>query len=69
MAVEGKWQKRILELSFGLTGRIPDGMLFRVSSIDGDPPRAYEMQEQFVNELLQTVSPAGRKRLSGLGNM
>lgn len=67
-AVEGKWQKRILELSFGLTGRIPDGMLFRVSSIDGDPSRAYELQEQFVNQLLQTVSPTGRKRLSGLGD-
>ena len=67
-AIEGKFQKRILELSYGLTGRIPDGMLFRVSSIDPDPARAYRFQEQFVNQLLQAVSPVGRKRLSGLGD-
>ena len=67
-AVQGKTQKKIVELSFGLTGRIPDGMLFRVSSIDPDQTRAYQLQEQFVNQLLQAVSPAGRKRLSGLGD-
>lgn len=66
-AVLGKTQKRIVELTFGLTGRIPDGMLFRVSSIDPDQPRAYRLQEQFVNQLLQSVSPAARKRLSGFG--
>jgi len=59
-------QKRIVELQFGLTGRIPDGMLFRVSSIDGDQSRAYRIQEQFVNQLMQSVAPAERKRLSGL---
>lgn len=66
-AVLGQTQKRIVEFTFGLTGRIPDGMLFRVSSIDPDQPRAYRLQEQFVNQLLQSVSPAARKRLSGFG--
>jgi EpsI family protein len=66
-AVEGKLQKRLVELRFGLTGRIPDGMLFRVSSIDTDPARAFGQQEQFVQQLLEAVSPAERKRLSGLG--
>ena len=67
-AVQGKLQKRLVDLRYGLTGRIPDGMLFRVSSIDPDQGRAYQMQDQFINQLLQTVSPAERKRLSGLGN-
>jgi EpsI family protein len=67
-AVMGTTQKKLVELRFGLTGRIPDGMLFRVSSIDGDQPRAYQVQEQFVNQLLQAVAPADRKRLSGLGD-
>lgn len=66
-AVRSKTQKKLVELRFGLTGRIPDGMLFRVSSIDPDQPRAYQLQEQFVNQLLQAVPPAERKRLSGLG--
>ncbi len=66
-AVRGKLQKRLVDLRYGLTGRIPDGMLFRVSSIDPDQSRANHMQDQFVNQLLQAVSPAERKRLSGLG--
>lgn len=66
-AVEGTTQKKIVDLVFGLTGRIPDGMLFRVSSIDPDGARAYRVQDQFIDQLLQSVSPAERKRLSGLG--
>lgn len=66
-AVVGKMQRRIQGLKYGLTGLIPDGILFRVSSIDPDQTRADQMQDQFVNQLLQSVSPADRKRLSGLG--
>lgn len=67
-AVLGKTHKRLVDLRYGLTGRIPDGLLFRVSSIDADEARAYQAQEQFVNQLLQSLSPAERKRLSGLGD-
>jgi EpsI family protein len=66
-AVQG-WNTRLVELSYILTGRIPDGLLFRVSSIDPDQARANQMQDQFINQLLQAVSPAERKRLSGLGD-
>jgi len=67
-AVAGKLQKRLVDLRYGLTGRIPDGMLFRVSSIDPDQSRANRMQDQFVNQLLKAVSPSERRRLSGLGD-
>ena len=60
-------EKRLVEMRFALTGRIPDGMLFRVSSIDLDRERAYGLQERFVLDLLEAVSPDARKRLSGLG--
>ena len=66
-AIQGKLQKRLADLRYGLTGRIPDGMLFRVSSIDGDPAQAYRMQDLFVDQLLAAVSLDERKRLSGLG--
>jgi EpsI family protein len=65
-AVQGTTQKKLVELMFGLTGRIPDGMLFRVSSIDPDQGRAFQQQDRFVNQLLQALPPADRKRLSGL---
>lgn len=66
-AIQGKLQKRLIEIKLGLTGRIPDGLLFRISSIDGDQARAYRYQDQFIVQLLQTVSPEDRQRLSGLG--
>jgi len=66
--VHGKLQKRVVELSYTLTGRIPDGLLFRVSSIDVDEAHGYKLQNEFVDQLLRTVSPAERKRLSGLGD-
>jgi EpsI family protein len=58
--------RRLVEMRFALTGRIPDGTLFRVSSIDLDRTRAYAVQEQFVAALLDVLSPEGRRRLSGL---
>lgn len=67
-AVLDRTRKRIMELTFGLTGRIPDGMLFRVSSIDPDQPHEYRLQEQFINQLLESVSPAVRARLAGFGS-
>jgi EpsI family protein len=66
-AIESKFQKRIVEIAYGLTGRIPDGLLFRISSIDGDQPRANKYHDQFVNQLLQVIPPGDRLRLSGLG--
>jgi len=66
-AVDSAFYKRLVQLRYGLTGQIPDGMLFRVSSIDPDPARAYRVQEQFVEQLLQSIPSADRRRLSGLG--
>ena len=62
------WQSKLVELSYVITRRIPDGLLFRVSSIDPDQARANRVQRQFVDQLLQTLSPPDRKRLSGLGD-
>jgi EpsI family protein len=66
-AIQGKLQKRLADLRYGLTGRIPDGMLFRVSSIDPDSTQAYRFQDLFVDQLLGALSVDDRKRLSGLG--
>jgi len=66
-AVQGTTQKRLVDLRYGLTGRIPDGLIFRVSSIDGNQTRAYAVHAQFANQLLAAVTPEQRLRLSGLG--
>jgi EpsI family protein len=50
---------------YGLTGKIPDGMLVRVSTIEADANNAYRVQDRFVNEMLDAMSPRDRLRLLG----
>lgn len=63
--IAGGWKKKIAEMRYGLRGLIPDGLLFRVSSIDQDKEHAFEIQQSFVNEMLSTMSPTEQKRFSG----
>lgn len=65
-AVLGGMERKLAELRFGLRGSIPDGLLFRVSSIDPDAERAFTFHKQFVEELVGAVEPGVRQRLSGL---
>lgn len=57
-----KW--KIAQLKYGLTGKVPDGMIFRVSSI-GDPASARPLQEEFIKVLLINLTPENRKRIIG----
>jgi EpsI family protein len=65
-AIRSAFEKRMVEFRYGLTGQIPDGLLFRVSSIDADRAHAFGIQDRFVNDLLQALPPVERLRLSGL---
>jgi len=64
--VQTGFDKRVAQIRLGLTGQIPDGLLFRVSSIDSDATRAFSMQQKFVADMMASVPPAARKQLSGL---
>jgi EpsI family protein len=60
------WQRRLHNLRLLLTGQVPDGLLFRVSSIDADAARAWRRQGEFVRALLDACTPQARARLAGL---
>jgi len=64
--IQNALDKRIAQIRLGLTGQIPDGLLFRISSIDADTASAYAMQQKFVADMMASVPPAARKQLSGL---
>ena len=64
--IKNKFDKRIAEIRLGLTGQIPDGLLFRVSSIDNDPARAFAMQQKFAADMMAAVPAETRRQLSGL---
>lgn len=62
----GGINKKLVEMRYRLGGNIPDGLLFRVSSIDTDPARSFAVQERFVADLQQALPPATRLRFMGL---
>jgi len=64
--VTNRFERRMAQIKQAITGQIPDGLLFRVSSIDANPDQAWRMQASFVRELLQAVTPSARVRLAGL---
>ena len=53
------------QMQYGLRGVIPDGMLIRVSSIDGDSSHAFHVQDGFISELLTHMTAADRVRVIG----
>jgi EpsI family protein len=61
----GGIHKKLTEMRYAMSGRIPDGMLIRVSSIDTTVSRAYDMQGQFARQMVQALSPEVRKRFAG----
>ena len=64
--IKSTLEKRIAQIRLGLTGQIPDGLLFRVSSIDNDNARGFAMQQKFAADMMAAVPAATRKQLSGL---
>jgi EpsI family protein len=63
--VKTGFEKRLAEIRLGITGQIPDGLLFRVSSIDRDTGRAFAMQQKFAADMMAAVPAKTRKRLGG----
>lgn len=64
--VLGGYESKKAQLSYGFSGYIPDGLIFRVSNITNEQEEAYHVQEQFVNSLLSQLSKATRERVAGL---
>lgn len=65
-AISGQIQQKLAQLRYGLTGRIPDGILVRVSSIDRDNPAAYRQHADFIQAMLSGMPSADRTLLIGV---
>jgi exosortase B len=63
--VLGRLERLKVQLASGLSGRLPDGMLVRVSSIGNDAPRAYAAQQSFIASALAAMPAADAARLVG----
>jgi len=61
-------QRKLRQIEFGLGGKIPDGMLVRVSTIDPDVSRAFATQEEFLKSLYAAIPPSFKNRYFGREN-
>lgn len=64
VAVSGS-QWKLEQMKYGLSGKIPDGLLFRISSVQSDTAMGYKTQQDFIRELMNVLSPSERQRLIG----
>ena len=63
--VRGGLEQKIATVREGLAGRVSDGLLFRISSIETDFTKAYLLHDRFVGDLLRTIPPSSKRLLIG----
>jgi len=63
-ALSGTEQK-LAQLSYSTRGVIPDGMLVRVSNIDSDAAKSYQLHQQFLQQMTRVMSPQTLDRVIG----
>ena len=57
--------RKLQQIRYGLQGKIPDGMLVRVSSISADSEQAYAVQQRFLGQMYLAVPQGVRSRYFG----
>lgn len=62
----GSLNKKIAEMAYSLQGKIPDGLLFRVSSISRDSAAAFAVQDTFLAAIVSAIPENVRSRFSGI---
>jgi EpsI family protein len=65
LAVRGNLERKIALLKYGLSGKIPSGILVRVSTISASESQSYRTEEQFVRDMLEAMPRESRKVLTG----
>ena len=62
---EGLLARQRLKLEYGLRGLIPDGVLFRVSTIGLSPEKSFAVEDQFIRDFIAAVDPTLRAFVVG----
>ncbi len=57
--------RKLHQIKFGLKGQIPDGMLVRLSTVGLSEKEAFDLQDQFVQQLFFNIDSSVRARYFG----
>ncbi len=63
--VRSYYDRQMVQLKYALSDYIPDGYLYRVSSINPDSAAAFRLQADFSNALMRALDPVVRAKLLG----
>lgn len=58
--VTGVFDRQLARMKYGLQGLIPDGALFRVSTVGMSEEASYRLQEQFIRDLINAIPAENR---------
>lgn len=59
-------QRKLTQLGYGISGKVPDGFLVRISSIDSNSNYAYDKQKQFIQDFFAVMPASERERIFGI---
>ena len=57
--------RKLAQLRQGLSGKIPDGILVRVSSLDETAEDHFSLHDHFITDLLSALPAPARRRIAG----
>jgi len=63
--VNGVFDRQMARMKYGLHGLIPDGALFRVSTVGVPEEVSYRLQDQFIRDLIEALAPQDRRFFVG----
>lgn len=58
-------EQKLAVIAYGLTGKAPDGLLFRISNVSNDEQDSYRIQQTFLTAILQAMHSEDRHWLIG----
>ena len=58
-------EQKLKAISYSFTGKVPDGLLFRISTISNNEQESYRIQQEFLTTMLQAVRSEDRYWLVG----
>jgi len=61
----GVFDRQIARMKYGVRGIIPDGALIRISTVGLSETASYQLQDQFIRDLLAALRPQDRKFFTG----
>lgn len=61
-------QRKLIQIGYGLSGQVPDGMLIRVSTISADTSYGFAQNKRFIRDLVDSMSKENLFKIIGKGS-